>query len=236
MHLLVVEDDPRLRRLLARLLTVDRHVVEEASDAGTALDLARLTDGLDGIILDVGLPDASGLEVARTLRSEGSSIPILMLTARDAIDDRVQGLDAGADDYLVKPFAYEELAARLRALGRRRRAPARRSARLVNGPIVLDEALREVTVAGDPVSLSPREFSLLECFLRHPGQALSRDQLLDAAWPYGVAVTPNTVDAYVHLLREKLGPAGGERIHTERGVGYRLLAPERASHPDRDGG
>ncbi len=229
MHLLVVEDDARLRRLLARLLSVERHVVEEAGDAASALDLARMTDGLDVIILDIGLPDRSGLDVARELRSSGSSVPILMLTARDAIDDRVRGLDAGADDYLVKPFAYEELAARLRALGRRRRAPARRTARLVNGPIVLDEAMREVTVAGSPVSLSPREFSLLECFLRHPGQALSRDQLLDAAWPYGVAVTPNTVDAYVHLLREKLGSGGGERIRTERGVGYRMLAPERSA-------
>ncbi len=236
MHLLVVEDDPRLRRLLARLLTVDRHVVEEAGDASGALELARLTNGLDGIILDVGLPDGSGLDVARTLRAEGSSIPILMLTARDAIDDRVRGLDAGADDYLVKPFAYEELAARLRALGRRRRPASGRVARLVNGPIILDEAMREVTVSGHPVSLSPREFSLLECFLRHPGQALSRDQLLDAAWPYGVAVTPNTVDAYVHLLREKLGPAGSDRIRTERGVGYRLLAPDRASARQRDGG
>ncbi len=228
MHLLVVEDDPRLRRLLARLLGADRHVVEEAADAAMALDLARMTDGLDAIVLDVGLPDRSGLDVARELRASGSAVPILMLTARDAIDDRVAGLDAGADDYLVKPFAYEELAARLRALGRRR-APPRRSARLVNGPIALDEALREVTVEGAPVALSPREFSLLECFLRHPGQALSRDQLLDAAWPYGVAVTPNTVDAYVHLLREKLGRRGSERIRTERGVGYRLLAPDRAS-------
>jgi len=228
MHLLVVEDDPRLRRLLVRLLSADRHVVEEAGDAGMALDLARLTDGLDAIVLDVGLPDRSGLDVARELRDSGSAVPILMLTARDAIDDRVRGLDAGADDYLVKPFAYEELAARLRALGRRR-APPRRSARLVNGPIALDEALREVSVDGAPVALSPREFSLLECFLRHPGQALSRDQLLDAAWPYGVAVTPNTVDAYVHLLREKLGPQGSERIRTERGVGYRLLAADRGS-------
>src|SRR2546430_6400022 len=158
-----------------------------------------------------------------------------MLTARDAIDDRVRGLDSGADDYLVKPFAYEELSARLRALGRRGRNGTRRTAKLVNGPITLDEAMREVTVGGRAVTLSPREFSLLECFLRHPGQALSRDQLLDAAWPYGVAVTPNTVDAYVHLLREKLGPAGSARAKTERGVGYRLLAQERTPHPAQRG-
>jgi DNA-binding response OmpR family regulator len=227
MHLLVVEDDARLRRLLGRLLAVDRHVVEEAPDARTALELARMADGLDAIILDIGLPDRSGLEVAKDLRARGSSVPILMLTARDAIDDRVRGLDSGADDYLVKPFAYEELSARLRALGRRARNGTRRTAKLVNGPIILDEAMREVTVNGRAVALSPREFSLLECFLRHPGQALSRDQLLDAAWPYSVAVTPNTVDAYVHLLRDKLGPAGSARIRTERGVGYRLLAPER---------
>ena len=233
MHVLVVEDDARLRRLLGRLLSVDRHVVEEAPDARTALELARMADGLDAIILDIGLPDRSGLEVARELRGRGSSVPILMLTARDAIDDRVRGLDSGADDYLVKPFAYEELSARLRALGRRGRNGARRTARLINGPITLDDAMREVTVEGRPISLSPREFSLLECFLRHPGQALTRDQLLDAAWPYGVAVTPNTVDAYVHLLREKLGPAGSARIRTERGVGYRLLAPERHTAPER---
>lgn len=228
MHLLVVEDDARLRRLLTRLLGVDRHVVEEAPDARTAIELARMADGLDAIILDIGLPDRSGLEVARELRSHGSSVPILMLTARDSIDDRVRGLDAGADDYLIKPFAYEELSARLRALGRRARNGTRKTAKLVNGPIILDEALREVTVGGRAVTLSPREFSLLECFLRHPGQALSRDQLLDAAWPYGVAVTPNTVDAYVHLLREKLGGDGSARIRTERGVGYRMLAPDRA--------
>jgi two-component system, OmpR family, response regulator len=228
MHVLVVEDDPRLRRLLTRLLGVDRHVVEEAPDARTAIELARMADGLDAIILDIGLPDRSGFEVARELRSKGSHVAILMLTARDAVDDRVRGLDAGADDYLVKPFAYEELSARLRALGRRSRSSTRKSVKLINGPITLDESLREVSVKDKPVALSPREFSLLECFLRHPGQALSRDQLLDAAWPYGVAVTPNTVDAYVHLLREKLGPDGSARIRTERGVGYRMLAPERA--------
>jgi len=145
-----------------------------------------------------------------------------MLTARDTIGDRVTGLDAGADDYLVKPFAFAELSARLRALSRRSANGARRpEARLKVGPIVLDETRRLVTISDQPVELSPREFSLLECFLRHPDQALTRDQLLDHAWPFGVAVTPNAVDAYVHYLRDKLGEAGG-MIRTVRGVGYRL--------------
>ena len=176
MHLLVVEDDPKLGRLLTRLLQDDRHVVELAADGESGLEIARDAQGIDAVILDIGLPDMSGLEVARRLRSEGSRIGILMLTARDTLNDRVIGLDAGADDYLVKPFAYEELAARLRALGRRS-APnvLRKGARLINGPIELDEGLRRVTVEGRDVNLSPREFALLECLLRHPGSVMSRD-------------------------------------------------------------
>ena len=221
MHLLVIEDDPKLGRLLQRMLGDDHHLVEVAPTGRDGLELAEL-GGLDVVILDVGLPDINGFEVASSLRRRGDQVPVLMLTARDAVEDRVRGLDAGADDYLVKPFAYEELAARLRALGRRVAVDSRPSVTLSNGPITLDEAKRAVYVDGSPVTLTPREFSLLECFLRHPGVVLSRDQLLDAAWPYGVAVTPNTVDAYVHLLREKLGPESGARIRTERGVGYRM--------------
>ena len=221
MHLLVIEDDERLGRVLKRLLEEDRHVVDVATDGETGLDLAE-SDGIDVVILDVGLPDFSGLEVARRLRRREKDIAILMLTARDTVGDRVAGLDAGADDYLVKPFAYAELAARLRALGRRAEpGPRRAEPRLEVGPIALDEAARRVTVEGKIVDLSPREFSLLECFLRHPGQTLTRDQLLDQAWPYSVAVTPNAVDAYVHYLRTKLGDAGS-RVETVRGVGYRL--------------
>jgi len=225
MHLLVVEDDPRLGRLLTRLLQDDRHVVELAADGESGLEIARDAPGLDAVILDVGLPDMSGFDVARRLRAGGSRLGILMLTARDTLNDRVTGLDAGADDYLVKPFAYEELAARLRALGRRA-SPAviREGMRLVNGSIELDEGLRRVTVDGRDVTLSPREFALLECLLRHPGRVMSRDQLLDQAWPFGVAVTLNAVDAYVHYLREKLGPAS-DQIETVRGVGYRMRAP-----------
>jgi DNA-binding response OmpR family regulator len=222
MHLLLVEDDPRLQRVLRRLLEDDRHVVEVAPDGRTALELVDATAGIETVILDLGLPDMSGLEVARRLRKDGRELTILMLTARDTVNDRVTGLDAGADDYLVKPFAYEELSARLRALARRLEPGARRpDPVLAAGPIALDERSRRVTVKGKAVELSPREFSLLECFLRHPGQSLTRDQLLDQAWPFSVAVTPNAVDAYVHYLRTKLGDAG-RWIETVRGVGYRL--------------
>jgi two-component system OmpR family response regulator len=221
MHLLLVEDDERLGRVLRRLLEDDRHVVDVATDGQTGLDLAE-SDGIEVVILDVGLPDISGLEVARRLRAGGSRTAILMLTARDTVNDRVAGLDAGADDYLVKPFAFAELAARLRALARRAEpGPRRAEPKLEVGPIVLDETGRRVTVNGSPIDLSPREFSLLECFLRHPGQTLTRDQLLDQAWPYSAAVTPNAVDAYVHYLRTKLG-SEGNRVETIRGVGYRL--------------
>jgi DNA-binding response OmpR family regulator len=224
-HLLVVEDDPRLGRLLSRLFREDRHVVELVETGLDGLDVADSGTKLDVIVLDIGLPDVDGIEIARRLRAKGSTTPIIMLTARDALTDRVAGLDAGADDYLTKPFAYEELAARLRALGRRATATARSNgALLVSGPIVLDEARRLVTVKGQPVELTPREFALLECLLRHPGHALSRDQLIDQAWPLGVAVTPNTVDAFVTFLRRKLGSEGAARIETVRGIGYRLTA------------
>ncbi len=222
MHLLVIEDDPKLGRLLSRLLSEDRHVVELAADGESGLEVAEGAPGLDAVILDVGLPDISGLEVARRLRAAGSIVAILMLTARDTVTDRVAGLDAGADDYLVKPFAYEELAARIRALARRSGLTQHRDGgHLVNGPITLDEGMRRVTVNGRLINLSPREFALLECLLRHPGQVMTRDQLLDQAWPFGVAVTLNAVDAYVHYLREKLG-SGADRIETVRGLGYRM--------------
>jgi two-component system OmpR family response regulator len=224
MHLLLVEDDPRLADLVARLLTGERHLVERAADGGAALEMAA-APGLDAIVLDVGLPDISGLEVARRLRSRGSVVPILMLTARDSVADRVAGLDAGADDYLVKPFAIEELSARVRALGRRGRAAAGIAGpSITSGPISLDESSRLVAVDGMRVDLSPREFALLECLLRHRGQVLTRDQLLDHAWPYDSEVDPAIVDTYVYFLRRKLGPAGGGCIETVRGVGYRVAA------------
>jgi DNA-binding response OmpR family regulator len=223
MHLLLVEDDPRLADLVARLLGGERHLVERAANGTSALEMAE-APGLDAIVLDVGLPDISGLEVARRLRARGSAIPILMLTARDAVADRVAGLDSGADDYLTKPFAIEELSARVRALGRRGRVTAGLPGpSMVAGPIAIDEASRIVTVEGLRVDLSPREFALLECLLRHRGQVLTRDQLLDHAWPYDTEVTPSIVDTYVYFLRRKLGALGGGCIETVRGVGYRIL-------------
>jgi two-component system OmpR family response regulator len=223
MHLLLVEDDPRLGDLVARLLGGERHLVERAATGSEALAMAD-APGIDAIVLDVGLPDVSGLEVARRIRQRGSQVPILMLTARDAVADRVAGLDSGADDYLTKPFAVEELSARVRALGRRGRAPVTAGATLAAGPIALDDATRIVTVAGLRVDLSPREFALLECLLRHRGQVLSRDQLLDHAWPYDAEVVAGIVDTYVYFLRRKLGPVAGGCIETVRGVGYRVVA------------
>jgi DNA-binding response OmpR family regulator len=221
MHLLLVEDDPRLGRLLTRMLQEERHLVELTASGEEALEIAEASTGIDAIVLDIGLPDIPGTDVARRLRARGSRLPILMLTARDAVEDRVKGLDAGADDYLVKPFAFQELSARLRALGRRVSVEPREGVVLLNGPISVDEVRRLVTVQDVRVELSPREFSLLECLLRHPGQVLTRDQLLDHAWPYGDMLTHNTVDTYIHYLRSKLGK-GGDRISTVRGIGYRM--------------
>jgi two-component system OmpR family response regulator len=225
MHLLLVEDDERLAGLTARLLADDHHVVEVTARGAEALEIAEV-GGLDAIILDIGLPDMSGLEVARRLRAGGSRVAILMLTARDAVLDRVAGLDAGADDYLVKPFAHEELAARLRALVRRTNGSGPLAGRTLRcGPVVLDDAARSVAVGGRRVDLSPREFAMLECLLRHQGQILTRDQLLDHAWPHGVEVLPGSVDAYVYFLRRKLGADGGRLIETVRGIGYRMARP-----------
>jgi len=225
MRLLVVEDDVRLGRALSRMLERDRHVVEVTDRGVEAVEIVASGIGIEAMILDLGLPDISGIEVARRIRRAGHRIPILVLTARDGVADRVAGLDAGADDYLVKPFAYEELAARLRALDRRAAGHHQIGQRLANGPIVLDQGLRRAEVAGRVVELTRREFTLLECLLRHAGQVLSRDQLLDYAWPFGDAVTHNTVEAYVHLLRSKLGPDAAARITTVHGVGYRMVDP-----------
>jgi DNA-binding response OmpR family regulator len=223
MRVLVVEDERRLARLLRRVLEEERYTVDEAYDGVEGEDLAR-TGVYDVIILDVMLPGRDGLTVCRNLRRDRVATPILMLTARDAVPDRVAGLDAGADDYLVKPFAFAELLARLRALTRRR-TPELAPTRLEAGDLVMDLVKHEVTRAGKVIDLTPREYALLEYFLRHPGHVLSRARLLEAVWRYDAEVTSNVVDIYVHYLREKID-RGFERklLHTVRGAGYVLRA------------
>ena len=181
-------------------------------------------NGYDVIVLDVNLPGIDGFETCRRLRDDGLRTPILMLTARDEVADRVTGLDTGADDYLVKPFDFDELLARLRALARR--GPVERGAVLAVGDLVLDPASREVRRAGTPIELSTKEFQLLEVFMRKPGEVLSRYQLIEGAWDAGYENRSNVVDVYVRYLREKIDrPFGVESFDTVRGAGYRLRAP-----------
>ena len=183
---------------------------------------ARLTAAFAvAMVLDVMLPGADGLQVCRSLRSEGVWVPIIMLTARDAVEDRVRGLDAGADDYLVKPFSLAELLARLRALARR--GPVERPAVIEVGNLQLDPASREVRRGDSEIELSARELVLLEAFMRRPGQVLTRDQLLEAAWDLGLEHRSNVVEVYVRYLREKIDrPFGVQSLETVRGIGYRL--------------
>jgi two-component system OmpR family response regulator len=224
MKVLLVEDNPRVATFVKKGLTEAGHVIDHAANGRDGLFLAS-SETYDAIIMDRMLPGGiDGLGIITALRAADNATPILILSALSDVDERIRGLRSGGDDYLVKPFAFEELSARLRAMARRSTDPRgqrRTVPNLTAGAIALDETARRVTVGQTPVELSPREFSLLECLLRHVGQTLTRDQLLDQAWPFGVAVTPNAVDAYVHYLRDKLGSAG-QQIETVRGVGYRL--------------
>lgn len=216
MRLLVAEDDVRLARIVKRGLEGEGHVVDVVHD-GDAAVAAGLDDGFDVLILDVMMPGLDGFEVIRRLRDRHVDTPALMLTARGELEDRVRGLDSGADDYLVKPFAFEELSARLRALGRRTSV---QGPRLSAGAVEVDLVRHEVRVRGRAVELSPTEFRLLEALLRHPGRVLSRQSLLARVWGYEDEPESNAVDLYVHYLRRKLGDA--IEIRTVRGVGYRL--------------
>jgi|SRR5579875_728544 len=221
MRVLVIEDDRRLVRALRRVLEEERYSVDEAFDGIEGEELARAGD-YDFIVLDRMLPGRDGLTVCRNLRRDRIATPILMLTARDTVDDRVQGLDAGADDYLVKPFATVELLARLRALGRRR-TDALNESRLEIDGLVMDLVRHEVTRDGKPIELTAREFALLEYFMRHPGQVLTRTQILNAVWRYDTEVVSNVVDIYVHYLRSKIDEGFPRKLlHTKRGVGYVL--------------
>jgi two-component system response regulator MprA len=222
-HVLVVDDDEPIAASLRRALEYDGFRVSIARDGHAALDGAR-RDAPDLVVLDLMLPGLDGMTVCQRLRAERNGALVLMLTARDAMADRVRGLDAGADDYLVKPFAYEELLARVRAL-LRRRSGAPQDARLAFADLTLDPVAREVHRSGRAVELTAQEFELLRHLLAHPRQVLSRAQLLEAVWGLPSATASNVVDVYVGYLRAKL-EAGGEArlIHTVRGVGYVLRA------------
>src|SRR5215472_15098939 len=218
-RVLVVDDDPAVRRSLATALGRDGYVVL-AADGGTAALAEVAAASVDAIVLDVAMPEPNGLEVCRRIRARGDSTPILMLTARDLVDDRVAGLDAGADDYLVKPFALAELRARVRALLRRTAASAER---LSYADLVLDLAAARVTRGGREVSLTRTEYLLLELFLRNPGRVLSHSQIFQAVWGYDFGLRSNNLWVYMGYLRTKLEAAGEPRIlHTVRGLGYVL--------------
>jgi two-component system response regulator MprA len=220
-RVLVVDDEPGVRVALERALRLEAYEVELAADGREALDRMAGAAPPDAVVLDVAMPHVDGLEVCRRLRAAGDRTPVLMLTARDAVDDRVEGLDAGADDYLVKPFALRELQARLRAL--LRRTETARSGVLRFGDLELDPAAREVRRAGREIDLSRTEFNLLELFLEHPRQVLTRSQIFERVWGYDFGSTSNTLGVYIGYLRRKTEAGGEPRLlHTVRGVGYIL--------------
>jgi two-component system OmpR family response regulator len=222
MRVLIVEDDVKMASLLRRALREESFAADVAINGEDAIWMAAAT-AYDAVVLDVMLPGMDGFAVCRRLRSDGIWSPVLMLTARDAVEDRVAGLDGGADDYLVKPFSFTELFARVRALVRR--GPVRRPAVLEAGDLHLDPAARRVWRGSTDITLSAKEFALLETFMRRPGQMLDRFQLLEHAWDYEYENRSNIVDVYVRYLREKVDrPFGVESIETVRGAGYRMRA------------
>jgi two-component system, OmpR family, response regulator len=222
MRVLIVEDELKMASLIRRGLRGDGMAADVAATGEDALWMAGSTE-YDVIVLDVMLPGIDGFAVCRRLREDGVWSPVLMLTARDAVEDRVQGLDTGADDYLAKPFSFVELAARLRALARR--GPVERPTVLRAGDLHLDPSSRRVWRGREDISLSPKEFALLETFMRRPGQVLDRFQLLEHAWDYEYENRSNVVDVYVRYLRGKIDrPFEVESIETVRGAGYRLRA------------
>lgn len=225
MRVLVVEDEPKMAGLLRRGLTEEGWAVDLAGSGEDAL-WAATENPYDAIVLDVMLPDFDGFEVCRRLRAADRWAPVLMLTARDGVPDRVAGLDVGADDYLTKPFEFSELFARLRAL--LRRGAAERPAILQAADLILDPASRRVTRAAIPIELTAKEFALLECLMRHPGEVLTRSQLIEHVWDFGREGDSNVVDVYVRYLRLKIDrPFGRDTIETVRGTGYRLRDADR---------
>ena len=224
MRILVVEDELKMASLLRRGLAEEGHAVDVARTGDDALWMAGAAE-YDAIVLDLMLPGVDGIEVCRRVRESGVWAPVLMLTARDGVADRVAGLDAGADDYLAKPFSFAELLARLRALVRR--GGVERPSVLEVGDLRLDPAARQVWRGPTEITLSAKEFALLETFMRRPGQVLSRYQLLEHAWDYAYENRSNVVDVYVRYLRDKVDrPFGCDSLETVRGAGYRLRKEE----------
>jgi two-component system response regulator MprA len=224
MRILVVDDDRAVRESLRRSLQFNGYTVQLASDGRQAIEMLA-AQRPDAMVLDVMMPRMDGLEVCRRLRGTGDDLPILVLTARDAVSDRVAGLDAGADDYLPKPFALEELLARLRALLRRSQPESTGTggARLSFADLTLDQSTREVSRGARRISLTRTEFSLLELFMRHPRQVLTRSRILEDVWGYDFPTSGNALEVYVGYLRRKTEAGGEPRlIHTVRGVGYAL--------------
>ncbi|PSN11980.1 DNA-binding response regulator [filamentous cyanobacterium CCT1] len=222
-RILIVEDEPRIASFLEKGLQAHGYITTHTEDGEGGIALA-LGGEFELLILDLGLPDRDGMKVLEILRGQGFAKPIILLTARDDLHDKVTGLEAGADDYVTKPFRFEELLARIRArLRSLQTSPEPAKTTLTVGPVVLDLMTRQVQVGGQVVELSAREFMLTETFMRHAGQVLSREQLLDLAWGYGYDPGSNIVDVYVGYLRKKLG---SDCIETVRGMGYRMVLPE----------
>ena len=223
MKILVVDDERAVRESLRRALELEGYEIELAEDGRQALERLAREDQPDAVILDVLMPGVDGLEVCRTLRSQGSRLPVLMLTARTQVEDRVEVLDAGADDYLTKPFALEELLARVRALLRRSGDDGASGDKLSFADLELDPGTREVTRGDERIELTRTEFSLLELFLRNPRQVLTRSVIFERVWGYDFGFASNSLDVYIGYLRRKTEASGKPRlIHTVRGVGYAL--------------
>jgi len=222
MRILVVEDERRITAFIKQGLEEENYAVDVAYDGIEALDWASAVN-YDLILLDVLLPHKDGIEVCRELRAQGSGVPILMLTARDAVEDRVRGLDSGADDYLVKPFAFQELLARMRAL--LRRGSEAKTTRLQVGDLILDTLTRQAFRNERVIELSTREYALLEFLMRHPSQVLSRTQIADHVWSYDFFTASNVVDVYIGYLRRKIDDGFAIKlIQTVRGAGYKIEA------------
>jgi DNA-binding response OmpR family regulator len=222
MRVLIVEDQPKTATYIQRALQEQGYAVDMAHTGREALDWVETVE-FDLIILDIMLPEVDGLAVCRLLRDRGRQVPILMLTARDTVDDRVIGLDAGADDYLVKPFEMKELLARLRALARRRSANAARTSALKVADLIMDTRTRVVTRSDQAIKLTTKEYAVLECLMREPERVLTRTEIAESVWNYDVYNQSNVVDVYIRNLRRKIDdPFDLKLIHTVRGTGYRL--------------